>query len=200
MVAKPQSIQAQLGFGEVDKSAFFALPKPKIIGLSGKARSGKDTAAGMLEAAFNAKTVAFADPIRDAMRAIFGFNEAHFNGSLKEVVVPWIGKSPRQLMQTLGTEWGRNIVNNDLWRTLAARKIEQITDSFDHAVVTDVRFENEAEMIRSMGGRVWHIVRDNIPTVSAHASERGIDVHAGDVIIYNNGTMEDLLDSVCGNF
>jgi len=200
MIAESPSILTQLGFGELDKTSFFTPPKPKIIGLSGKARSGKDTAAGMLKTAFNAKTVAFADPIRDAMRVLFDFNEEHFNGSLKEVVVPWIGKSPRQLMQTLGTEWGRNIVNNDIWRILAARKIEQITDSFDHAVVTDVRFENEAEMIRSMGGRVWHIVRDNIPTVSAHASERGIDVHAGDVIIYNNGTMEDLLDSVCDNF
>ena len=152
MIAESPSILTQLGFGELDKTSFFTPPKPKIIGLSGKARSGKDTAAGMLKTAFNAKTVAFADPIRDAMRVLFDFNEEHFNGSLKEVVVPWIGKSPRQLMQTLGTEWGRNIVNNDIWRILAARKIEQITDSFDHAVVTDVRFENEAEMIRSMGG------------------------------------------------
>lgn len=199
-MTEPRSVLTQLGFGTIDKNAFLAPPKPKIIGLSGKARSGKDTAAGMLKMAFNVKTVAFADPIRDAMRVLFGFNEAHFNGSLKEDVVPWIGKSPRQLMQTLGTEWGRNTVNNDIWRIIAARKIEQITDSFDHAVVTDVRFENEAEMIRSLGGSVWHIVRGSIPSVSAHASEQGIDVRNNDVVVYNNGTLEDLFDSVCDSF
>jgi hypothetical protein len=200
MIVESPSVMPQLGFGELYKTSFFDPPKPKIIGLSGKARSGKDTAAGMLKTAFNAKTVAFADPIRDAMRVLFDFNEEHFNGSLKEVVVPWIGKSPRQLMQTLGTEWGRNIVNNDIWRILAARKIEQITEDSNHAVVTDVRFENEAKMIRSMGGRVWHIVRDSIPTVSAHASEAGIAFHDGDVIIHNNGTLKDLFDSVCDSF
>lgn len=175
--------------------------KPKLIGLSGRARSGKDTVAAMLRGAFPVQTVAFADPIRDALRTMFGFTDEHFFGKLKEVEIDWLGKSPRQLMQTLGTEWGRGLVREDLWLLLAQRRVEEIMGNNFHAVVTDVRFENEAAQIRSMGGEVWHIVRDGAGAVNAHTSEAGISFHPNkDVLIDNNGTLDDLFDTVCDNF
>lgn len=174
--------------------------KPRIIGLAGKARSGKDTVGAMLVTAFNAKTLSFASPIKEALRAMLDLSEEHISGGLKETEITWIGKSPRQLMQTLGTEWGRQIVSPTLWLDLAAREIESNRYCGYHSVVTDVRFDNEADMIRDMGGVIWHIQRENIPQVSAHASESGVSLKSGDIIIDNNGTLNDLFDSVCDNF
>lgn len=175
-------------------------PEPKLIGLAGPARSGKDTVAGLLKQAFPVKTVAFADPIRAMLAAGFGFNEQHFNGPLKEVKVEWIGKSYRQMAQTLGTEWGRNCVNENLWVLAAYERVKQFHAEGYHAVITDVRFENEAAFVRNNGGVVWHIRRDGIQKVAEHSSEAGLTVYPQDVLISNNGTLEDLLDEVCDKF
>lgn len=172
---------------------------PKLIGLAAKARSGKDTAANMvLTFAPWTATLSFAQPIRDAMTAIFGFGYEHFHGALKEVVIPEYGKSPRQMMQYLGTEWGRNCVHTDLWLTLAGKKIAQAKAEGKNVIVTDVRFENEAEFIRGLGGTIWHIERGEKQAVNAHASEAGVAVRKdlGDIVIDNNGTLDDLFENV----
>jgi len=175
--------------------------KPKLIGLHAKARAGKDTVAGMLQDAFSAKKAAFADPIRDSLRAMLGLTDKHFFGSLKEVPIDWLGKSPRQLMQTLGTEWGRGLINEDIWLLIAGQKIGKIHGEGHHAVITDVRFENEASYIRAKGGAVWHILRDNAQPVAAHASEAGVLFHPGkDVFINNNGTLSELFERVYDAF
>jgi dephospho-CoA kinase len=83
-----------------------------LIGITGRARCGKDTAADYLSANIGFKKYSFAKPIKDAVKDMFGLTEDHVNGYLKEVVLPDICHSPRFLMQTLGTEWGRKIVND----------------------------------------------------------------------------------------
>lgn len=172
----------------------------KLIALAGPAYCGKDTVAGILRREFPACSLAFADPIRDMLRATFGLTDEHFFGKLKEVPIDWLGKSPRQLMQTLGTEWGRGLIHEDLWLMLAERKIETIRASGFHAVVTDCRFENEAARIRANGGVVWHIKRGEARSVNTHVSEAGIAFQPGDKIIDNNGTISDLVDEVCDKF
>jgi hypothetical protein len=174
--------------------------EPRLIGLSGPARSGKDTIGSMLQSAYYVQTLSFAEPIREGLRGIMGLTDEHFHGTLKEVTLPWLGKSPRQLMQTLGTEWGRAIINDNIWLILAGRKIDEWQELREHVVITDVRFENEATFIRERGGVVWHIRRGDAPKVNAHASESGIAVQPEDVVIYNNGTLEDLFDNVAEAF
>lgn len=170
--------------------------QPKIVGLAGPARCGKDTVASLLHRVFNTGSVAFADPIRDSLKAMLGLEWEHFHGKLKEVEIDWLGKSPRQLMQTLGTEWGRDRVNPDIWLLIAGRKMDKILEDRG-VVVTDVRFENEAEYIRSKGGEVWHISRPGIQAVNAHASEAGVKFVPGvDKKIINDGTLDDLLTKV----
>jgi hypothetical protein len=66
-----------------------------------------------------------------------------------------------------------------------------ITQGKTAIIIKDIRFENEADYIRSMGGQVWHIVREGAVAVNAHASEAGIKIADEDVVIDNNGTLED---------
>lgn len=173
----------------------------KLIALAGPAYCGKDTVAGILRREFPAVSLAFADPIRDALRAMgLGLTDEHFFGKLKEVQIDWLGKSPRQLMQTLGTEWGRGLVRDDFWLTLAMRKVDQIRNNGLHAVITDCRFENEASTVRANGGVVWHIRRGEVKSVNTHVSEAGVAFQPGDKIIDNNGTIADLVDEVCDQF
>lgn len=170
--------------------------KPRLIGLTGKARSGKDTVAGMLQSAFGFKTIAFAKPLKEGLKTMLGLTEEHVNGSLKEVVIEDFGKSPRQMLQTLGTEWGRETVHDMIWLTVARRQVNVWLEQGYNVVITDVRFENEAEMIRKMGGEIWHIHRPDATQVAAHSSESGIVFTLADYLIYNNSTLDDLFDTV----
>src|SRR4051812_49215672 len=126
--------------------------KPKLIGLTGKARSGKDTVASFLIEQFAVRTLAFARPLKEGLKTMFHLTEEHVNGSLKETVIPEFGKSPRQMLQTLGTDWGRSLVADDIWLIVAKRNIEQWLHEHDDVAITDVRFDNEANMVRDMGG------------------------------------------------
>lgn len=58
-------------------------------------------------------------------------------------------------------------------------------------IIKDIRFENEADYIRKIGGAIWHIVRDNAEPVNQHSSELGIAALVSDTIIRNNGTLEE---------
>jgi len=176
-------------------------PTPKLIGLTGRARSGKDTVAGMLQSAFQFKTLAFAAPLKEGLKTMLGLTDEHVHGALKETLIEDFSKSPRQMLQTLGTEWGRLLVHDNIWLTVARRKVDEWRDCGFNVAITDVRFENEAEMIRKMGGQVWHVVRDSAPQVNAHASEGGVKFNADtDFTIYNNSTLDDLFDIVCDTF
>jgi hypothetical protein len=94
-------------------------------------------------------------------------------------------------MQLLGTEYGREMVHPDIWLILARRKIEAFMQ-YRSVVVSDVRFDNEAEMIRGMGGQIIHLVRPGISAVAAHVSESGVARHASDMEYRNTGEIADL--------
>lgn len=165
--------------------------KHPIIGLSGRARCGKDTVARFLIADGHASyQYSLADPIRAMLFAGLGVDMRDpYWQERKEEVIPAFGKSPRQLMQTLGTEWGRLQVKDDLWLVLAQDRLYRDGPGM---VVADVRFDNEAAFVRRMGGVIVHVRRDNTPDVAAHASESGIVQEPSDKILYNNGTLETL--------
>lgn len=171
----------------------------RLIGLAGKARSGKDTVADML-AARGFERYAFAQPLKQGVRAMFGLTEAHTDGEWKEDVLPWLGRSPRYLMQTLGTEWGRQLVAEDVWLRLAQKRLDDMREdavcTFGRCrglVISDVRFDNEAEWVRDQGGEVWHIARPEAQAVADHASEAGVFYDpCRDQEIYNASSLSDL--------
>jgi hypothetical protein len=171
--------------------------KPRLIGITGKAGSGKDTIGEYLDEMYCYRRISFAQPIRNGVSAMLELSSECFQHPLKEQVLANIGKSPRQLLQTLGTEWGRNLVHPDLWLILAKESIERAwADGFGVAI-TDVRFENEAAMVRDLGGTVWHVFRSSAGTPHRHTSEVGVDHDPlTDRTIDNNGSLDDLYVSI----
>jgi len=170
--------------------------KVNIVGIAGRAGAGKDTAADYLVKRFAFKRFAFADAIRDGIKAIFGLTDAELNDRiLKEKEIPWIGRSPRYLAQRLGTEFGRNQVQDDIWIRVLSERVRR--SQWHQVVISDVRFENEAAWIRSQGGQIIHIKRpgDEI-SESGHPSENGIAVMPGDLVIDNASTLAFLHDEL----
>lgn len=167
-----------------------------IIGLSGRAKSGKDTVAVML-GRHGYHRRAFADPLKAAAQAIFGLNEVQvMSQEAKERVDEFWGLSPRQIMQRLGTECLRSGFRDDVWVRSLYRYILD-NPQFRAWVVSDVRFPNEAEAIKSWGGRVWRVERPGIEAVSEHVSETAMDDYDRfDHVIVNDGGLDDLEASV----
>lgn len=162
-----------------------------IIGLVGLAGSGKSEVARVLIEEAQFERVKFADPLKNMLRTMLrdiGHTaedvERYVEGDLKESVVDGVGVTARRLMVTLGTEWGRDCIAQDLWIRLWSARAEMS----DHVVADDVRFDNEVEAIRSRGGEIWQIVRPGVEKAAdAHVSEC-LKVEPDRTII-NDGTL-----------
>ena len=169
------------------------MPQAPLIGIAGRARSGKDTVANFIVAAIGGYRYSFADPIR-AMLAPLGVDMSDpYWQARKEEPIPALGVSPRRMMQTLGTEWGRQLINPDLWLIMAHQRLLLNGPGM---VIPDVRFDNEAAWIRKHGGRIIHVIRPETKAVEAHASEDGIEMQDTDARLFNSGTLEELQLSV----
>lgn len=172
-----------------------------LLGITGRANSGKDTVAHYLEAEYGFVPMAFADPLKEAAAAMFGVPIAWFHDrNRKEQVIEQWEMSPRHMAQRLGTEAVRHTFGPDFWIKRWLAEYREMRAS-DHVVVTDVRFNNEAQAIRDLGGTVLHISRPGEITLdaaaSAHASEAGVTFFSGtDKEIYNGGTIEDLYTKI----
>lgn len=151
---------------------------PTLIGLIGRKGSGKDTAAAVLLAR-GYQNVKFAGALKDMLRHLLAYQgvdgdtiERMIEGDLKEVPTPFLGgQEPRFAMQTLGTEWGRKLIAEDLWVTSAIARSDG-----RRSVITDVRFPNERDAILEAGGVCFGITADWIkPTPGEHESEALID-------------------------
>jgi len=161
----------------------------KLIGLTGRKRCGKGTVAAMLP---NYRCLSFAAPIKRMLMAV-GVTPAEIED--KETILPRFGASPRFMMQTLGTEWGRDIVSPQLWTGLAYREANPILKIGLGVVFDDLRFDNEAQLVKDMGGVIWCIERPNLASDS-HVSERGIDPKFIDHRLANFGTVAMLRETV----
>ena len=166
------------------------MPIISIIGIAGRARSGKDTIANFILTMQGGYRYSFADPIRNMLKAL-GIDLSHpYWLENKENIIPVLGASPRRLMQTLGTEWGRKLINPDLWLIMATQHFAQQGPGM---IIADIRFENEAKWVRNNGGIVIHVDRPNIQKVEDHVSEQGIEFNPlTDKLLPNNGSLERL--------
>lgn len=173
---------------------------PVLIGLSGRAGSGKTYASNHLVSRYGYTRVKFADPLKDMLRAV-GLTEEHIEGKLKEEPCDLLcGKTPRFAMQTLGTEWGRNLIGDGLWGSLWSARVESLLSQEALVVTDDVRFSNEAERIKSMGGIVIGL-ESPVSVIDATHSSEAIDV-VPSIIIKNDpnlpGALESTLDYILG--
>lgn len=163
----------------------------RVIGVTGPARSGKDTVADMIKDRIGGSRYSFAEPMY-AMLAAAGFDfKSPEWAVVKEDPIAGIGKSPRQMLQTLGTEWGRNLVCEDLWIKLAEVRLGIMT----RMIISDCRFDNEADWIRQ-NGIIIRVIRPDVELVNPHESESGITPREGDLTIDNDGDLLTLKKKV----
>ena len=177
----------------------------RLIGICGAAGSGKSTVAKFLVDQYGFDRLRFADGLKRMSAALFevvGFeqDEIHrmLEGDLKQVRFPELmHASPRDIMQTLGTEWGRECIHPDIWVNITqARVLDTLAENIP-VVVDDVRHINEAEMIRSLGGEIWKIRGRGLEGVSNHSSEHQFSSVKADEVIYNGeGGIEMLHDQI----
>lgn len=163
-----------------------------IIGLIGYAGAGKTTAANLLAEIMgpdDTEILSVAAPIRSMLLGL-GLQPDDFSHRVKERNIGWIGASPRKLMQTLG-DWGRG-VNQNLWvGVLETRMVTNALNGVPHMVVDDIRFANEAGLIRRMNGMLIRVTRPKI-IQGEHRSERSGDMIDVDATVENTGTVEQL--------
>lgn len=163
--------------------------QPLIVGFAGKARSGKDTAGAYLVENYQFLRYSFAQPLKDATKIMFHLTDKQIENKEKPAE-PW-GRSPRELYQKVGTDIARNIDVN-VW--VKGADIFRQENPGRSIVITDVRFSNEADWIRSHGGVVIFLESKTrgIHEHTEHSSENGLSAEDVDVIIENDGTIEAL--------
>lgn len=126
----------------------------------------------------------FATPIKSMLKAM-GLTEHFVNDpDGKQQPIPWLdGVSGRELMQTLGTSWGREMVSDDVWLRALNQRLIKYIGSDKIILIDDLRFDNEAEFIHRQGGYIISLTRDGIDYTNEHATETPI---SSEYLCFNN--------------
>lgn len=165
-----------------------------VIGLYSPAMgSGKTTLAAAI-AGHGYKRVRFAGPLKAMLRGLAveagaapEWAERMVDGDLKEAPSPYLaGRTPRQAMQWLGTEWGRGLMHPDFWvEAWRSRAQAEMAAGF-HVVADDMRFPNEFEAVRALGGLTVEVTRPGQGITQSHASEGALSSFPFDLRLIND--------------
>ncbi len=215
-------------------------PPGYVIGLSGKAHSGKDTVASILTRIYQYKRTALADPLKTICKEVFAFTHEQLWGPsekrnepdhryprnkrlIQSLVDPrvmdgYIGEdwepcdflTPREALQKLGTEWGRECFQ-DIWIDLGMRRAKALLqadivtgEAALGVAITDVRFANEIQGLKAAGAKMVRIRRPHdsatlSASAQAHPSEmeqESIPDSAFDYVLLNDESLSVLEDRV----
>jgi hypothetical protein len=177
---------------------------PRLIGIHAPVPgSGKTTIANFLVEEFNYHRIPFAEPLKLMTRTLlqcFGYSKSYGDKLLndpvlKEQILPELDVTPRFMMQTLGTEWGRKTIHSEIWLMAWKHSVEEL-GIYGHVVVDDVRFPNELEIVKSHpSSTLWWVERPCAVVnneVMAHSSQQPLDRLQFNRTFVNSGTINDL--------
>jgi hypothetical protein len=168
---------------------------PIIIALVGRAGAGKDLAAEHLVAHYGFVQGAFADSIKSMLEQHLverGIDYAYiYEPGEKDLLVPELGVSSRELMQRLGDAFRG--ADPDYWvkalaDTLGLRDCNLRAPVHDRIVISDCRYVNEAAWCATQAATLVRLVRDSAAPVRTHSSEQAVDQLPCDQTIVNNGS------------
>jgi|SRR5690606_4006020 len=166
-----------------------------LVGLSGKAGAGKDSLARFLVQDHGFVRIALADPVREALYRLdplIGEGSTCLTDAVDSFGWDRIKRNPevRGLMQRMGTEVGREMFGAEFWTDLAVERIAYALHHRRNVVVTDVRFVDEAERLRNIGGQIVRIERPDLEPVNDHPSETDLDEYLADYRLVNRAYAE----------
>ena len=186
-----------------------------LIGLMAGKGSGKSTAANYMINNYNFVEKSMAEPLKKACKELFLFTDDQLFGTQEQKETPdprWFGCSPRKALQYVGTDLIRNNLDNimpgldknifihhfKLWYEQEMRKNPNIC-----VVISDIRYQNEADFIHELGGILIKIIRHFEKTVDMHSSEIELQsITTYDHLIENIGTLPEYyskLDNILVN-
>lgn len=180
-------------------------PIPQVIALNAPSpEHGKTTVAKYAAQHYGLKRISFADPIRAMLRTLYlqvGISEAKIKYYMhdkvgKEQIIPEFGKSYRYMARTLGTLWGRDLINVDMWTNIALIKIQALlkVNPRQVIIIDDCRFITEAKSLRdNFITELWRVVNNRIIIPAKPAIAEGeLNNAKFDAIINNNGSLDEL--------
>jgi hypothetical protein len=162
-----------------------------ILGIIGYAQSGKDEIAKILVEEYGFTRVAFADKIKELLYEMNpNYHDTLFQQAVDNQGWEELKKDPtvRRMLQNLGVG-ARKLFGENFW---VHQAMNSMALAWPNIVVTDVRFINEADMIRANDGEIWRIVRPGVTAVNDHISEHELNGYEEDQLVLNEGTIEEL--------
>ena len=196
------------------------MKRGQLIGLTGYATAGKDVAADALAENEQYRKFGFADalyklalwldPVLDA------YTDQGFLWRLVHIAMPWLfHKSLSEIVNDIGwteakripavreflQEFGmavRREVGEDAWVNATMRKVDSALTKGKNCVITNVRFKNEAEAVRSRDGLIVRVDRPGTGPVNGHVSDQGEAFGYADTSVKNNGTKKHLAQQILG--
>lgn len=176
-----------------------------VIGLMGQKGSGKDAFAEFLVLGHGYTRLAFADVMKDALMVIDPYIPTPREDGLYafyrlSVLVKRDGwdvvkreyPEVRTLLQRFGTELGREVIGEDVWVNILEQHMKKLLLQGNEVVITDVRFENEAALVKRAGGMLVRIDRPGLEDSDQHKSEREWRNVPSDWTYGNDGTLEQM--------
>lgn len=166
-----------------------AITNMKIIGISGKKKSGKSTIAELINLYYpNVKILNFADAVKEQVAHAIGCDIEYINSHKDNF---------RLILQGWGTDYRRKMFGEDYWVKIWMQGVDTIARQHPSCllVCADVRFENEVSAVEQMSGVVWRVMRSSEP-YDSHISECALDMSPFKKVIMNDGTKEDLANTV----
>ena len=140
--------------------------------------------------------ISVAEPIKNACRDLFQLTDEHFQDRiLKETKIPLWGLTPREILQKVGTDLFRHHFDEQFWVKILDQRLTSFRhDSVENIVISDIRFQNEADTVRRHGGILVYIDRFSRSNDN-HESER-LNIERIDTIISNRGTINQYRDNI----
>lgn len=167
-----------------------------LVAFTGKRGHGKNSCADVLIAQ-GWTHLAFADPLRDIAKIAYGVTDHEMADTVlkEQVLARWPSKSPREILQRIGTDMFRAYVPDTWTKTFERRAREALAAGAPGVVCSDLRFLNEADTVTRLGGTIIRVVDPNklaTDAASLHASETELEQIVEDITIQNDGTLADL--------